>query len=317
MIITNYQIMIIVEVVFPIFAIALLGYIVAYKGIFGIRDIEGISRYVFNIAIPVMLFEAMAGLDFPENIDFAFLLSYYLIAVTMFALGIGLSKIWFNYSAPEQSVFGMGTCYSNAVLIGLPLISTGLGEAALLPTFMLIAVHSAIIFFLVTLFAERNDGISQSPLAIGKQTLVSLVKNPIIIGLVAGLLTNVLAIPVPRVIASTVDIIGRSALPSALFVVGASLSVYKLAGQLRVAWTIVGLKMLVQPLLVWLLAFVVFQIDPLWGAVAVMMAAMPVGINVYMFAKKYQACLAPVSSAIVISTTLAFFTQSILLAIFI
>lgn len=309
--------MVIIEVIFPVFAIALLGYIVTYKGVFGIRDIEGISRYVFTIAIPVMLFNSMAKIDLPDTPNWAFLFSYYGIAIIMFGLGMWLSKRWFHYSPQEQSIFGMGTSYSNALLIGLPLISSGLGDEALLPVFMLIALHSAIMFFLVTLFAERNGDSSRSPLAIGGQTLGSLAKNPIIIGLALGLLANLLTIPIPKVIASTIDIISRSALPSALFVLGASLSAYKLAGYFRQAWAIVTLKMVLQPLLVWFLAFILFQIDPLWGAVAVMMAAMPVGINVYMFAQKYQVCLAPVSSAIVISTTLAIFTQSLLLAIFI
>jgi predicted permease len=309
--------MVIIEVVFPIIAIAFLGYIVALKGIFGIRDIEGISRYVFTVAIPAMLLNSLSKMELPESINWSFLLSYYLAAIFMFGLGMWLSKRWFDYSQKEQSVFGMGTSYSNAVLIGLPLISTGLGDEALLPTFMLIAVHSSIMFFLVTLFAERGAGDKSSPVTIARQTLTSLARNPIIIGIVLGLIANLLPLSMPTLIQSTLELISRSALPIALFTLGASLSAYRLAGHFRRAWAIVGLKLILQPLLVWLLAFLVFQVDPLWGAVAVMMAAMPVGINVYMFAQKYQVCLEPVSSAIVISTALAIITQSLLLAIFI
>ena len=211
----------------------------------------------------------------------------------------------------------MGTVYSNAVLIGLPLISAGLGDEALLPVFMLISIHGATIFFVATLFAERNGDSSVSPLSLARQTITSLAKNPIIAGLFLGLLVNLFAIPIPKPVDTAIELISKAALPSALFVLGASLSAYKLAGHYREAWTIVTLKLLLQPFLVWLLAFVIFQVDPLWGSVAVMMAAMPVGINVYLFAQKYQVCIAPISSAIVISTTLAILTQSILLAIFI
>ncbi len=309
--------MVVFKVIFPIFVIALLGYIVAYKGMFSIRDIEGISRYVFNVAIPVMLFNSMAHVELPEKLDTSFLLSYYLVVVAMFFFGVWLSKRQFNYTAPEQAVFGMGICYSNSVLIGLPLISSGLGDEALLPLFMLIAVHSALVFFLVTLTAERDSAGSISLRAIAGKTVINLFKNPIILGLVLGLLVNWLSLPIPTVIDTTIELISRSALPCALFVLGAGLSAYKLAGHFKVALTMVVLKQLLQPALVWVLAFVVFQIDPLWGAVAVMMAAMPVGINVYMFAQKYQVCLAPVSSAIVISTSLAVATQSLLLAFFI
>ena len=138
-----------------------------------------------------------------------------------------------------------------------------------------------------------------------------------IIGLVLGLLFNIFSIPIPALIDDTIGIISRAALPCALFVLGASLSAYKIAGHFTEAWTIVGFKLLLQPFLVWVMAFVVFKIDPLWGAVAVMMAGMPVGINVYMFAQKYQVGLASISGAIVLSTTLAILSQSILLALFI
>lgn len=78
----------------------------------------------------------------------------------------------------------------------------------------------------------------------------------------------------------------------------------------------IGLKLVLQPVLVWVLAFVVFHLDPLWGAVAVMSAGMPVGINAYLFAHKYQIGIATISTAILLSTLLAVISQSVLLAVF-
>ena len=309
--------MAIVEIIFPIFAIALLGYIVAYKELFTDRDIQGLSRFVFIIAIPVLLFNSLAHIDLPQQLNWAFLVSYYAIALFIFGLGMLASKRWFAHSPREQSVFGLGSSYSNAVLVGLPLVSAGLGDDALLPMFMLISIHSALLFFVVTLFAERDGGNGRSPLDIAHQTIRSLITNPIIIGLALGLIFNLFSIPIPTAVDTTIGIISRAALPCALFVLGASLSAYRLSGHFAEAWTMVSLKLLLQPLLVWVLAFLVFKIDPLWGAVAVMMAGMPVGVNAYMFAQKYQVGLASVSGAIVLSTTLAILSQSFLLALFI
>ena len=75
--------------------------------------------------------------------------------------------------------------------------------------------------------------------------------------------------------------------------------------------------MILQPLLVWMLAFLVFRVDPLWGRVAVVAAGMPVGINTFIFAQQYRARVATLSTAILLSTLLAVFSQTILLAIFI
>jgi len=309
--------MVIIEAIFPVFIIALVGYLLAVRGVFGVREIEGISRYVFVIAIPSLLFNSLSTIEFPEKINWAFFLSYYLVLVLLFFVGVLLSKKWFGYSDAEQGIFGMGTSYSNLILVGLPLISSGLGEEALLPLFMIVAFHSSVQFFLVTIFAERDSIRSRNPLAIVGRTIRNLASNPIIIGLILGLLVNFLSIPIPDVVSTTIEMIAKSALPISLFVLGASLSAYKLAGHYREAWTIVGLKLFIQPLLVWFLAFIVFRIDPLWASTAVMMAAMPVGINVYMMAQKYHVCQAPISSAIFLSTTIAVLTQSLLLYLFI
>ena len=111
--------------------------------------------------------------------------------------------------------------------------------------------------------------------------------------------------------------LSRAALPCALFILGASLRSYKLAGHLKEAWTVIALKMVLQPLLVWLLVFPVFHLDPLWGAVAVMVAGMPVGVNAFVFAQQYQVGIPTLSAAILLSTILAVFSQSFLLAVFI
>jgi len=311
--------MAILEIVFPIFAIAFIGYLVTYAGLFNARDIRGISRFVFDIAIPIMLFNSMARIDLPDTLNWGFLLSYYLVAVFMFFLGMAISSRWFQHSIQEQSVFGLGSSYSNTVLVGLPIITTGLGEQALLPMFMLISIHSALLFFLVTLMAERNGGAGPDrtiPVIAG-QSLKKMVSNPIIIGLATGLLFNLLAISIPTPIAKTIELISGAALPSALFVLGASLSAYKLAGHFRAAWTLTGLKLLLMPALVALLAFVVFDLQPLWAAVAVMNAGMPLGINVYMFAQKYEAGIETISTAILLSTSLSVVTISLMLFIFV
>lgn len=308
--------MAIVEVIFPVFAIGLVGYMVAYLGLFSAQDISAISRFVFVIALPVMLFNSLANIDLPDRINWQFLLSYYMVALLIFVCGMLVSGREFSFDPVEQSVFGLGSSYSNTVLVGLPIILSGLGEKALLPIVMLISVNSAILFTMVTLMAERNGDSDRPPHRIAIQTVKSLAKNPIIIGLMLGLLFNLLKIPVPRPITATMELISQAALPSALFVLGASLSAYKISGHIGEAWTMVGLKLLLMPMLVAFMAIIVFKLDPLWSAVAIMTAGMPVGINAYMFSQKYQAGIATVSTAILISTILAAISQSMLLVIF-
>lgn len=308
--------MTILTIVFPIFAIALFGYLMARLGVLSGRDIEGISRFVFNIAIPVLLFNSLAHVELPAAINWQFMLSYYSVVLIIYGLGLWASQRWFAHSPQEQGIFGLGASYSNMILVGLPIISTGLGDEALLPLFMLVSVHSGILFFIVTLLAERSNGQGLSAAQIASQTLKTLARNPIILGLLSGLLVNLFAIPLPAMMNDALDMFSDATLPCALFVLGASLNTYKIAGHFKEAWVMIGLKMVLQPLLVGLLVFGVFQLDPLWSAVAVMAAGMPIGVNAYIFAHKYQAGIATLSTAILLSTLLAVVSESLLLALF-
>jgi malonate transporter len=308
--------MTILRVIFPIFALVLVGYLTTYSGLLSARDIQGLSRFVFTIALPVLLFYSMAHLELPGAFDWQFLFSYYTVLLVIYGLGIWTSKHWFAQTPLEQSLFGMGSAYSNTLLVGLPIISAGLGQAALLPLFVLVSIHSAVLFFIVTVLAERGNGAGHTARQVAVQTLRNLATNPIIIGLVLGLLVKLLAVPIPKPIDDSLALIDRAALPVALFVLGGSLTTYKIAGHFREAWTMVGLKVVLMPLLVWFLAFPVFHIDPLWGAVAVMTAGMPVGINAYLFAQKYETNIATLSTAVLLSTLLTVVAQSIWLAIF-
>ena len=306
----------IVEILFPVFAIVLFGYVIVRLNVLSASNIDGVSRLVFNILIPVLLFNSLSKVELPAQFKWQFFLAYYVVVLLIYGLAMWASKRFFTYSRPEQGIFGMGSAYSNLVLVGLPIINAGFGDEALLPLFMLVSIHSAVQFFIVTLVVEGDTGGDRSVLQIGVDTVGRLARNPIIIGLALGLLVNLLRLPVPGILDETLSLIGRATLPCALLVLGGSLNAYKVAGHFAEAWTMIGLKMILMPLLVWVLAFVVFQVDPLWGAVAVMAAGMPVGVNAYMTAQKYQVGIATTSTAFLISTLLAAFSQSLLLVMF-
>ncbi len=306
----------IVDIVFPVFAVAFIGYLLAYKGVFSTKDIAGITRFVFKIAIPVLLFDSLAHLELPETPPWAFWASYYLPVFVVFGTALLLGRVLFHYSAREQGVFSMGASFSNLMLVGLPILSGGLGDAVLLPLFIIVSIHSATLFFLGTITAERGNG-EQS---LGEQlrhTFGNLARNTIVMGLVLGLLVNVTGLVLPTAIESTLEILGRSALPCALFVLGASLSQFRLGGEMLPALIQVGLKLLLLPALVAVLAFGVFDLDPLWATVAVMAAAMPCGVNTYMFAEMNEVYVPQMASAVLLSTLFSIVTLSGMLWYFI
>ena len=145
-------------------------------------------------------------------------------------------------------------------------------------------------------------------------TAVSLLRNPIVISVLAGVAWSTTASPLPVVLDTVLEPIARTAVPCALFALGATLTRYRFSGSFPAAATMSLLKLAVHPALVWLLATRVFTVDPLWVRVAVLLAAMPTGINTFLFARQYEAAVPAASSAIILATVASTITITALLA---
>lgn len=306
----------IVSVIVPVFGIAALGYLLASVGIFEKRDVIGLQRYVFTVALPVLLFDSMSGIELPRTIHWSFLLAYYLPTVAVYAVGLLLGRRVFRRTTTESAIYAMGCAFSNTVLIGLPVIAAAWGDNALLPHMMIVSVHTAILFTLTIAIVESGSGTGdRSPLRLAGRTAHGMLKNPIFVGLVLGLLANALSLSLPEPLGTVIRWIRASATPAALFVTGASLRQYRVMGHITEAGAMFVLKLLVHPALVAALAIFVFELPPLWSAVAITTAALPIGVNVSVFAYKYEASVAPVVTATLVSTGGSIATLSIVLLV--
>lgn len=92
----------------PIFGLSILGFTAAKLGWFEASGIKGLSSFVFNFAIPVMLFRTIATTELPDDIPWDFLISYYLSAFLLFAVGVALGKSVFHQTTEVAGIFGMG-----------------------------------------------------------------------------------------------------------------------------------------------------------------------------------------------------------------
>lgn len=302
----------ILEIIFPVFAVVGLGYFIAYRRILDERDLRGLSRFVFKLALPFLLFDSLANALVPDEFQWGFMLAYYGVTFFIFGLGILISRAWFKAEPAEQGIFGLGASYSNLVLVGLPIMVAAFGDQATLPLFALISVQSLLMFPLVSLIAQRSAG-RPSGLRV---SIRDLLENPILLGLGIGFAFQLLDWQLPGLLNNAVSLIGQAGLPCALVVLGASLREYRVSRPDSRAWTMIGLKLLLQPVLVWVLVFVVLEVEPLWAAVAVMAAGMPTGINAYVLAEQHQAGIETVSTSIVVTTLLTIAVQAFYLAIF-
>ena len=304
-----------VDIILPVFGIIAAGYGATFTPAFDEQAGAALSKFVFYFAIPVMLFHSLATKELPTAVDLGYFAAYYGGVGLTFALAslafrlLGVADLEFRVLA------GFGAVYGNTVLVGIPVILAAFGDEAGLPLFLLISFHAVILFTAITLMVEgyaRGQGDLRQVVS---GALKGLLANPILMGLVLGVAFNLVGLELPSLVDRWAGLVSGAALPCALFSIGASLRAYRIAGTWHVLGVIVLLKLIVQPLAVWALATLVFGVHPLWASVAVVAAAMPTGVNAYLFAVRYGKAEAENAAAMLVSTILAVPVLSVLLAL--
>lgn len=298
----------------PVLALGLIGYFATRFGFFLSTHRDGLSKYVFDFAVPMLLFSAIVELEPPEASTADLFITYYVPLVAIFTLGMIASWLVLQRSVIEAMVIGLGSCFSNTVLLGIPLIPRALGDDALFPLFLLISVHGITVFTAVTVIIEiargRDAGLANLP----KQVANGLIGNPLIVGLGLGFLWKLTDLGIHPVAADVFHLVATSVTPAALFVLGSSLASYSISGSLAPAVLVTTLKNAIHPLAVFILGSLL-GLEALWLSVATMLAAMPAGMNMYLFASRYHVSPPTATTSILTSTISSIVTISIVIAL--
>ena len=140
-----------------------------------------------------------------------------------------------------------------------------------------------------------------------------VVANQYLAGIALGTLVNLMDLSLPVVLVGVLELFAQSATPCALFALGAALSQYRVAGSLGASAAICVMKTVIFPVGVWLVLRFVLELDSLWLSVAVVLAALPVGINTYLFAERYSTGVPLAAASTVVSTAVSMVTISLVL----
>lgn len=302
------------EVMAPVLGLGLIGFIATRTGFFLATHREGLAKYVFDFAVPMLLFSAVVQFEPPKESAITLFSTYYLSLTIVFISGMALAWLLLNRSPVESMVIGLGACFSNTVLLGLPIIPRALGDEALYPLFLLISVHGISVFTVVTIAIEvargRKSGIGKLP----RMVLSGLLANPLVMSIGIGFLWKTTGIGLHLVAIDLLDLVSASVTPAALFVLGSSLASYRITGSVGPAVLVTILKNMVHPILVYILGSWL-QLESLWLAVAVMLAAIPTGMSMYLFASRYDVSPPTAATSIFASTLSSIATLSVVIAL--
>lgn len=290
-------------VVLPVFGLIALGYVARWTKLLRETTGEGLSDFVFVLAVPCLLFKTLARADIPDAQPWGYWIAYFAGLAIVWALAMLIASRFFARKGPELVVSGFAAAHSNTVFVGIPMILKAYGDAGAVPLGLLLAVHLPVTMTIATLLAEGRT-------ASVTMLVRRLFTHPIIIGIILGTLARPVIAQIPVPFWTLIDLIANAAVPCALVSLGIAMRRYGLESGLVLPAVLSGLKLGLHPLIVYLLATRVFDMPTHWSGVAVLFAACPCGINAYLFAERYRQGVADASSAITLSTLLSLVTTA-------
>jgi predicted permease len=282
-------------------------------GWFSAQAGEGLARFVFDFAIPALLLRTFANADLPGDMPLDLLGSYYLPVALFYFSGMLIAKRVFARPFSGQVITGFSFSYGNAVLLGLPIVLLTLGDEDSLPYFILLSMHALSLFTVTTIMLESSRHHDASALRMLGKVILGLLKNPILLGIIAGITLNRLGLPLTGALDTAAAYMQNAVAACSLFALGASMTKYRIAGQIKQSLVVILAKNILFPATVYLSCTLLFNLNAHWTFIAVLMAAQPTGINAYIFAERYHTAQALATTTIFLSTALSLLTIPALL----
>lgn len=300
----------------PFFGLIFTGYAAGYTRLITAQAYLGLNAFVIWFALPAMLFLKMSEAPVFEAFDPKFVAAYTGGGLLAYGLVVGLSRLLFPMKWGERAVQGMGASFGNVGFMGLPILVTLFGDAAVLPAVLVIVFDHILLIPLTTAIIEGTGGGHASLGAIFRKVAVGMSRNPLILSTFAGLIWGLTGLTLPVPLHALLSLLSDAAAPCALFALGLTLVGRPISeGLEQVTLTAIG-KLAIHPLLVWILAAYVLKLDAFLTAVAVIQASMPTAANVYILATATNTYVQRTSSTILVTTMIATVTVSAFMVLF-
>lgn len=302
----------ILGVVAPVFAIVALGWFAASRRLVDESGFRGLNGFTFNLAAPALLFASGTSAHHGGG---AAALLFFAGSVLIFGAGVLVARHVLTKELGAASLFALNAAFGNTVMMGIPLIAAAYGQPGLAILIAILALHSMVLLGLATVVAEIGLNASASWRRVLRATVLGVVRNPVVMSVMAAFFWHLLDLPLPGPVRRTLELLGAAAPATALFCLGGSLAGFSTAGAWReVAW-LSGLKLLAMPLLVWVLC-ALFGLSALETAVAVTTAALPTGANAFLLARRYALGAEASGATVLVSTLISVLTLAAVLAWF-
>ena len=293
----------------PVFFVIVIGYILKQVGILNDNFVQVANKFNFKVTLPILLFTDIASTNIIKNFDGKYIL--FCAVVT----SICFWTIWFftKKIMKDPSMIGafvQASFRGSAAILGIAFIKNIYGNSGMAPLMIIGAVPLYNIYSVIVLTFEGDN--HENGRENIKKAFINIVTNPIIIGILLGMLSSLLNINFPKIVDKTLQNLAVMATPLALVTIGAGFEGKKAMAKIKPTLVASFIKLLVQGCIFLPLAVFLGFRDQKLIALVIMLGS-PTTVSCYIMAKNMNNDDVLTSSIIVVTTLLSAFTLTVLI----
>lgn len=291
------------QVCLPLFLLVIVGWALIKGKLFDQTIVRALSGFTFRFLMPALLFSLMSRLSEMPPVDWRVLIAFFGSCIIVYLLGRAAGR-FFGLDNTGKTIFGMAAIFGNNVQLGVPILQISLGNEAM-PTISLLIIFSVLLLWTTAIasveLGKESDHKDFRKIA---RSMLQVFKNPVVLGILTGSAWGMTGWELPGFLAGTLNYVTSATTPIALIVVGMGLARHSFSAALPKGFTISTLKIVIHPILVYIIARLI-GLDEITTNACVLTAALPVAINVYLMATEFRSEEGAASNAIFVSTILS------------
>lgn len=295
----------IVGLVLPFFGMILLGAIAARITRQPLEALGWMNTFIVYIALPALFFQLIARTPIEQLTEWRYIFGVVLSTYLVFSLMFVGSVIVSRGEIAESTIKGLAAAYGNIGYMGPGLALLALGPEAAVPVALIFCFENVLHFAIApTMMALAGDEkASPGEVALGVVKRIAL--HPFIIATAVGVLAAWLKFEPPVPVARLLEYLAQAAAPCALFVMGVTLALQPLRRVPRELGAIVTLKLVVHPILCYVVLSLIGNFSEVWVFSAVLLAGLPTATNVFVIAQQYGVWVQRASASLLLTTVLS------------
>jgi predicted permease len=297
----------------PFFGLILLGFASGRFARLPESGLAWLNYFIIYIALPPLFFQLVSRTPFEQLANVRFVLATTLSTAITFYLAIGVGLWLRRGNLPEATIAGIVGGYANVGYMGPGLTIAALGSAAATPTALIFTFESTFFFAAVPFLMALSGVERESGFRMTLDVLRRVFTHPFIVATMLGVVFAAFQARPPAAVDKVLDYLANAAAPCALFTLGVTVALRPLANVPSEIPVLVGIKLILHPLIAWVMLSAFGGFEPVWVYTALLMASLPPALNAYVMARQYDVYIAQSSAGILIGTLASIVTVTALL----